>query len=105
MHTCSEFRLLTHRFLVQSCPGVGDDTLHAPMEFFDIPDFVASATPGVTDDTQVDLVFVDFARNQIVRTLNALPGGVRQYSDADVGTYSEVLTDQGWGLFAQEMWN
>ncbi|KAG6882789.1 hypothetical protein C0993_009170, partial [Termitomyces sp. T159_Od127] len=41
-----------------SCPGFGDNTLHAPLPFFDVPDFTASNPPAVLDDTPIDLVFV-----------------------------------------------
>jgi hypothetical protein len=55
-----------------SCPGVGDDTLHAPLPFHSIPDFIGSAPPSVADDTPIDLVFADFVQPQLLSILNAI---------------------------------
>ncbi|KIM77791.1 hypothetical protein PILCRDRAFT_825024 [Piloderma croceum F 1598] len=53
-----------------SCPGVGDDTSHAPLPFFSTPDFIGSTPPSVPDDTPIDLVFVDFIEDQLLGILN-----------------------------------
>jgi hypothetical protein len=55
-----------------SCPGVGDDTLHNPLPFFPTPDFIGSAPPSVPDDTLINLVFVDFIENQLLGILNSV---------------------------------
>ncbi|KAJ7510105.1 Metallo-dependent phosphatase-like protein [Mycena galericulata] len=55
-----------------SCPGVGDDTLHTPIAFNPIPDFIASRSPAVADDAPIDLVFVDFIETQLIGILNSV---------------------------------
>ncbi|KAI0310758.1 Metallo-dependent phosphatase-like protein [Amylostereum chailletii] len=87
-----------------SCPGVGDDTLHTAMPFFSAPDFIASTPPAVPDATAIDLVFVNFIESQLLATLNALQAD-RTYTSADVGTYSSVMLNTALGVFAQEAWN
>jgi hypothetical protein len=47
---------LTLGYVAQDgCPGVGDDTLHAPLPFYDIPDYIESDFPDVADDAPVDV--------------------------------------------------
>jgi len=55
-----------------SCPGVGDDTMHAPLPFFSTPDFIGSTPPSVSDDTPIDFVFVDFIEAQLLGILNSV---------------------------------
>jgi hypothetical protein len=55
-----------------ACPGVGDDTIHAPLPFFPIPDFIGSAPPSVSNDTYVDLVFTNFIQAQLLHILNSV---------------------------------
>ncbi|THU78430.1 Metallo-dependent phosphatase [Dendrothele bispora CBS 962.96] len=82
-----------------SCPGIGDDTLHTPLKSFDIPDFISSddpfaiggtpisqatssssssnstsssTNPVLTNSTLVDLVFVDFIQDQLLGILNSV---------------------------------
>jgi hypothetical protein len=93
------------RLYTQACPGVGDDTAHAPLPFFDVPDFIASDPPqNTTDDTPIDLVFVDFIESQLIGILNQVQTG-RNYSQADVAPYTSVLANEALGLFAQQAWN
>ncbi|EJD02842.1 uncharacterized protein FOMMEDRAFT_156199 [Fomitiporia mediterranea MF3/22] len=40
-----------------------------PLPFFSIPDFIGSVSPNVTDDTPIDLVFVDFIESQLIGIL------------------------------------
>ncbi|KAH8096802.1 Metallo-dependent phosphatase-like protein [Cristinia sonorae] len=87
-----------------SCPGVGDDTLHAPLPFFDIPDFIGSNTPNVTDDTPIDLVFVDFIQDQLLEILNGVQTA-KNFTTKDVQSYSPFLASAVLGLFAQKAWN
>ncbi|KAI0828002.1 Metallo-dependent phosphatase-like protein [Trametes gibbosa] len=86
------------------CPGVGDDVLHAPLPFFASPDFIGSAPPNVTDDTPVDLVFVDFIAAQLIETVNGLQTA-KTYTAADVKAYTDVLSNAVLGLYAQKFWN
>ena len=55
-----------------SCSGIGDDTLHAPLPYYSVPDFIGSSPPPVSDDAPIDLVFVDFFKNQLLSVLNTL---------------------------------
>ncbi|EIW54383.1 uncharacterized protein TRAVEDRAFT_173577 [Trametes versicolor FP-101664 SS1] len=86
------------------CPGVGDDVLHAPLPFFSSPDFIGSDPPSVSDDTPIDLVFVDFIETQLVQTLNSLQTTTK-YTTADVKSYTPVLSNAVLGLYAQKFWN
>jgi hypothetical protein len=96
----------THTYypLPQSCPGVGDDTLHAPLPFYSVPPFIASRAPDVTDNTPIDLVFVDFIEAQLLTILNSLQSTIN-YTSADVKQYSPILANQALGLYAQATWN
>ncbi|KAF4620450.1 hypothetical protein D9613_000947 [Agrocybe pediades] len=87
-----------------SCPGVGDDILHAPLPFHDVPDFIGSVPPSVSADTPIDLVFVDFIESQLLQILNGLQKA-KQYTTADVQTYSPILTNAILGIYAQTAWN
>ncbi|RDB25253.1 hypothetical protein Hypma_007377 [Hypsizygus marmoreus] len=87
-----------------SCPGVGDDTPHAPLLFNPVPDFIGSRPPNVSADAPIDLVFVDFIESQLLSILNKAQT-VKVYTTADVATYSPFLTNQVFGLYAQGAWN
>ncbi|KAF8911569.1 Metallo-dependent phosphatase-like protein [Gymnopilus junonius] len=96
---------LTLGYVTQdSCPGVGDDVLHAPLPFFDSPDFIGSNPPTVSDDTQVDLVFVDFIESQLLEILNAVQSQTT-YTSSNVQSYSPFLASELLGLYAQIAWN
>ncbi|KAJ7728959.1 Metallo-dependent phosphatase-like protein [Mycena maculata] len=87
-----------------TCPGVGDDTPHTPLPFFSSPDFIASALPNVADDAPIDLVFVDFIEDQLLEVLNSVQT-VKNYTSADVASYTDVLSSEVLGVYAQEAWN
>ncbi|KAF7363627.1 Metallophos domain-containing protein [Mycena sanguinolenta] len=88
-----------------SCPGVGDDTPHAPLAFYSVPDFIASAAPtGLADDAPIDLVFVDFIEAQLIGILNGLQTA-KVYTTADVSLYTSVLASEALGIYAQQEWN
>ncbi|KAJ6502330.1 Metallo-dependent phosphatase-like protein [Mycena sanguinolenta] len=88
-----------------ACPGVGDDTPHSPLPFFDFPDFIASQAPtGLADDAPIDLVFVDFIEAQLIGILNGLQTA-KVYSTADVSLYTPVLASEALGIYAQQEWN
>nr|GAT59669.1 predicted protein [Mycena chlorophos] len=87
-----------------ACPGVGDDTPHAPLAFYDIPDFIGSAAPNVSDDTVIDLVFVDFIESQLIGILNSVQSD-KVYTMADVLPYTDVLATEILGIYAQAKWN
>jgi len=96
---------LTLGYVTQdSCPGVGDDVLHTPLPFFSTPDFIASRPPAVSDDTLIDLVFVDFIETQLLGILNSAQKN-KTFTSADAKSYSPVLANAALGLFAQGNWN
>ncbi|KDR75573.1 hypothetical protein GALMADRAFT_248054 [Galerina marginata CBS 339.88] len=97
---------LTLGYVTQdSCPGVGDDILHAPLPFFSSPDFIGSVPPTVpTDTTPIDLVFVDFIETQLLQILNGIQSA-KVYTTADVHSYSPILANAALGLYAQTAWN
>jgi len=87
-----------------SCPGVGDDTAHTAIPFFDTPDFIASPNPtGVSNDTAIDLVFVDFIESDILRITSQLSG--KTFTESDVQSYTPIAADAMLGVFAQQAWN
>jgi hypothetical protein len=85
------------------CPGVGDDTAHAPMPYYDAPDYIASAFPNVSASTPIDLVFVDFIESGVVSLLNKAQNATK-YTTADVKTYSPLLINEVLGVYAQVAW-
>ncbi|EMD32950.1 hypothetical protein CERSUDRAFT_118376 [Gelatoporia subvermispora B] len=87
-----------------SCPGVGDDVAHSPQPFFDAPDFIGSNPPSVSDDTPVDLVFINFIQDQLLEVLNSVQS-TKNYTDADVLSYTPTLANAVLGLYAQKFWN
>ncbi|KAF4563090.1 hypothetical protein EYR40_007191 [Pleurotus pulmonarius] len=87
-----------------SCPGAGDDTLHAPLPYNQVPDFIQSRAPAVSPDTPIDLIFVDFIEKQLVGILNRLQTD-KAYAASDVQEYSKILTNEVLGVYAQAAWN
>ncbi|KAF7295363.1 Metallophos domain-containing protein [Mycena indigotica] len=87
-----------------ACPGVGDDTPHVPLAFNPIPDFISSAPPDVSDDTIVDLVFVDFIQTQLLSIVNSVQSA-KVFTTADVLPYTNVLATEILGIYAQHAWN
>ncbi|KAJ7204707.1 Metallo-dependent phosphatase-like protein [Mycena pura] len=86
------------------CPGEGDDTPHTQLPFFSTPEYIGSVAPDVSDDTPVDLVFVNFIQSQLLRALNSVQTD-NVYTAADVAPYTNVLSSEALGLYAQQIWN
>ena len=93
---------------MQSCPGStdGDDTVHSAMPAYSAPDYIASDEPeGVTsDDSELDLVFLDYIQEDVLEILNEVQSETT-YTDADVASYSDLLTNEVLGVYAQQAWN
>ncbi|KAH9935239.1 Metallo-dependent phosphatase-like protein [Epithele typhae] len=88
-----------------SCPGVGDDTLHTPLPFFVVPDFIGSDAPAdASDSDPIDLVFVDFIEDRVLEILNKLQKD-KTYTTADVHQYSNLLSSEVLGVYAEKFWN
>ncbi|KAG6816704.1 hypothetical protein H0H87_003679 [Tephrocybe sp. NHM501043] len=87
-----------------SCPGVGDDTAHAPLPYFGLPKFVNSKFPEVAEDAPIDLVFIDYIETRMVNFLNNVQS-IKTYSSSDVALYSPVLASEALGIYAQIAWN
>ncbi|KAH9058227.1 Metallo-dependent phosphatase-like protein [Lactarius vividus] len=87
-----------------ACPGVGDDTLHTPLPFFRSPAFIGSTPPAGSNDTAIDLVFVDFIESQVVQVLNKLQTA-KTYTSADIKSYTAILLNEVLGVFADAKWN
>jgi hypothetical protein len=71
----------------------GDDTLHAPITFYKVPNVIQSARsfPADADPENVDLVFIDFIQPWV---LTALQFTGENYTVHEVAPYgSETLTD------------
>jgi hypothetical protein len=101
----TQFSNIIHK--LQSCPGVGDDTLHTPISIFDLPEYIASDPPtgnNITSDTPIDFVFVDFVEGDILNILNGMQTG-KNYTSGDTMLYSDLLADSVLGVFAQQVWN
>jgi len=97
-----------------ACPGVGDDIPHSALPFFSTPDFIGSAAPesasgsgSSSANATVDLVFINFIQDQTIPALNKVSAamGGRNYSDADVQSYTPILANQIFELFAAAVWN
>lgn len=74
------------------------------LPYYSVPDFIGSNPPNVTNDTPIDLVFVDFIEAQLLGILNGLQNAVN-YTTADVLLYSPTLANVALGLYAQAEWN
>jgi len=74
------------------------------LPYYSVPDYIASNSPNVTNDTPIDLVFVDFIESDVLSILNSLQSATN-YTTADVSLYSPVLADVALGLYAQAAWN
>jgi len=90
-----------------SCPGAGDDTLHSPLTFFEVPDFIGSNLPNVSSSDLIDVVFLDFIASSVVTILNQIVAGTgtQNFSTADVKSYTDILTNEVFGVYAQAKWN
>ncbi|KAF8342584.1 Metallo-dependent phosphatase-like protein [Cantharellus anzutake] len=87
-----------------SCPGVGDDTLHSPMPHYSSPAYIGSPTPtGLTDSDPMDVIFPDFFEAQILLVINSLQN-TKNYTAADISTYGNVYTNTIYGIFAEAKW-
>ncbi|TFK50866.1 hypothetical protein OE88DRAFT_1659986 [Heliocybe sulcata] len=88
-----------------ACPGVGDDTYHTPLPYYSSPDFIGSIPPSnVSDLDPVDLVFVDFIETQLLGILNTVQKA-KNYTTADVLSYTPILSNAVLGLYAERAWN
>jgi len=58
----------------------------------------------VSAETPIDLVFVDFMETQLLEVLNSVQT-TKNYTTADVQTYSPISTNQVFGVYAQKAWN
>jgi len=83
---------------------LGDDTLHTPLPFFSPPDYISSSPPTGSDDTAIDLVFVDFIGSRVVEVLNSLQNA-KNYTPEDVISYTGTLLSEVLGEFATVEWN
>ena len=58
----------------------------------------------MSDDTPIDLVFVDFIEDQLLGVLNSVQTA-KNYTEADVKSYTPILANAVLGLYAQLKWN
>jgi len=89
-----------------SCPGVGDDTPHTALPFFETPDYVAAPLHSGVDPTApvLDFVFDDFILSDVISILNTVQNTTK-FTEADAALYSPTLLDAVLGVFAQQAWN
>ncbi|KAG0148588.1 hypothetical protein CROQUDRAFT_41109 [Cronartium quercuum f. sp. fusiforme G11] len=85
-----------------SCPGVGDDTLHIALPVHDPPEYISTALPP--DAPNVDVVFYKFISSFALSALNKVQSA-RTYTEADLLPYVDVLANQMFGRYAQQKWN
>ncbi|KAE9385785.1 hypothetical protein BT96DRAFT_840265, partial [Gymnopus androsaceus JB14] len=60
--------------------------------------------PSLSNDSLVDLVFVDFIQAQLLNILNKIQTSMI-YTDSDVESYTPVLLNAVLDLYAQEFQN
>ncbi|KAF9879474.1 ser thr protein phosphatase family [Colletotrichum karsti] len=81
----------------------GDDTEHAPLTFYPVPNCIQTAIdfPKEGEPEKVDLVFIDFILQWVIVALK-FSGG--DYSDKDVLTYSDETLTYKMGEWIKENW-
>ncbi|KAG0182861.1 hypothetical protein DFQ28_000030 [Apophysomyces sp. BC1034] len=81
----------------------GDDTKHSPIPYFKTPWFFGSALPAnATDDTPLDLVFLEFSHNQMQSILYGLTS--KNWTvEAQYGN-PEITTSSMWEIYAKKYW-
>lgn len=72
--------------------------------YYSSPDYLASDTPSVSNDTSIDLVFIDFIEADVLEILNDVQSD-KTYTKSDALSYSPLLASAVLGLYAQEYWN
>ncbi|KAF9519340.1 hypothetical protein BS47DRAFT_1379355 [Hydnum rufescens UP504] len=91
-----------------SCPGFGDDTLHTPVPSYDDPPhYIASSLrPGVKNDEQIDVIFLEWFAPLIVSALNDLQS-VQTYSVDGAKVYGDgtANTNTMYEIYAKAAWN
>lgn len=91
-----------------SCPGLGDDTVHTPIPYAHQPDFVVSPltnnATAVGPGDFIDVVFLDFALADIITVLNNVQTD-RKYQIEDANSYNSLNTQDLYRLYATEAWN
>lgn len=58
----------------------------------------------MSNDTQIDLVFINFIEDQLLEILNEVQSD-KTYTDDDVLSYSPLLANVVLGYYAQKYWN
>lgn len=76
---------------LDSCPGLGDDTLHKPLPSVAQPVFVATELPEGEEEDLVDVAFFDFIEPDVLSALNVLQDD-RVFTSKDVGLFVTNLT-------------
>ncbi|KAE8212710.1 hypothetical protein CF327_g3687 [Tilletia walkeri] len=96
---------------MDGCEGEGDDTEHTPITFSpNQPTYVASYPSPLpsSDEDVVDVVFVEFIRDPILRILNELSErqgeGGRRYDASEVELWGNVTTQLLYPLYARARW-
>jgi 2',3'-cyclic-nucleotide 2'-phosphodiesterase (5'-nucleotidase family) len=90
-----------------NCPGHGDDTEHTPLPYTAQPDFVVSPlTNNITEvglSDPIDVVFLDFALNDVVKVLNSIQVE-HIYKAQDAAPYNSLNTQDLYKLYAIKAW-
>lgn len=91
---------------VDACPGAGDDTLHQPLPYSPVqPDYIsADPVPTPSDDTLVDVVFVDFIERPLLALLNAADTE-RHYTQNDTRVWGNASTQWLYPAYAHHAWS
>lgn len=80
-----------------SCPGVGDNTIHTPIPYYDSPAYIASPLPtGLASTDQMDVIFLDFFETQILSIVNGLQTA-KTFTTSDVFSYGNAETNTVFG--------
>jgi hypothetical protein len=70
-----------------------------------MPAVVTSKPPPGSNQTLVDLVFLNYKPQALLDELNAVQKG-HNYSDADIlKNYTTILTNEVLGIYAKQEWN
>ncbi|KAG6907592.1 hypothetical protein DXG01_008312 [Tephrocybe rancida] len=90
----------------------GDDTPHNALAYHEVPHYISSKPPTVSDDTPIDLVFLNYIWDQsnpqrpdYIRQILNKKAGTDKYKKEDAKAYSDIVSNEAIAVYAKAKWN